>query len=116
MKKVAVSRESPEANPRLAKYIITQYGGRWGIGRILALPEPALPYAHRNSGHFKRYRNGRTGSPEIVGTLVYKLTKDASIEEIKESDFGAYYADHDRPSTLLVPPVCLYCGLPSIQG
>ena len=30
----------------------------------------------------------------MVGTIVNQLTKDASIEEIKEAGLDAYYTDH----------------------
>lgn len=33
---------------------------------------------------------------EIVGTIVHKLTKDASVEELKAAGLGGHYADHDR--------------------
>lgn len=33
---------------------------------------------------------------EIVGTIVYKLTKDATIEQMKAAGFAGHYADHDR--------------------
>ena len=31
---------------------------------------------------------------EMVGSIVYQLTKDLSLEEIKKSGFDAYYVDH----------------------
>jgi len=39
---------------------------------------------------------------EMVGSMVYQLIKDATIEEIKKEGFAPYFADHDRavfPST-----------------
>lgn len=30
----------------------------------------------------------------MVGTIVHQLTKDATIDEIKEAGLGAYYTDH----------------------
>jgi spore coat protein JC len=33
---------------------------------------------------------------EIVASLVYNLTKDASIEQIKAAGMDGYYADHDK--------------------
>ncbi|PKL78205.1 MAG: rubrerythrin family protein [Ignavibacteriae bacterium HGW-Ignavibacteriae-4] len=33
---------------------------------------------------------------EIVGTIVHKLTKDATIEELKAAGLGGQYAEHDR--------------------
>ena len=31
---------------------------------------------------------------EMVGSIVYQLTKNASIEEIEAAGLGAYYTDH----------------------
>ncbi|MDD4049004.1 MAG: manganese catalase family protein, partial [Clostridia bacterium] len=33
---------------------------------------------------------------EIVGTLVYKLTRNASVDELKKAGFGGHYAEHER--------------------
>ena len=33
---------------------------------------------------------------EIIGTLVYKLTKDATIDEIKGTPFEAHYVNHGK--------------------
>lgn len=38
---------------------------------------------------------------EIISAIIYQLTKDASMEEIKKSGFDAYYVDH----TLGIYPV-----------
>lgn len=34
------------------------------------------------------------GHLEIIGTIIYQLTKDLSMEEIKASGFDKYYVDH----------------------
>ena len=83
-------------NPKLAKFIISQYGG----------PDGEL-------GASLRYLSQRFGMPdqkakailndigteelahlEMVGTIVHQLTKDASIEEIEKAGLGPYYTDH----------------------
>ena len=83
-------------NPRLAKVIISQYGG----------PDGEL-------GASLRYLSQRFGMPdqkskailndigteelahlEMVGTIVHQLVKGASIEEIKDAGLEAYYTDH----------------------
>ncbi|MDR9858013.1 manganese catalase family protein, partial [Paenibacillus sp. VCA1] len=33
---------------------------------------------------------------EMIATMVYKLTKDASVEELKAAGLGAHYAAHDK--------------------
>ena len=83
-------------NPRLAKVIVSQYGG----------PDGEL-------GASLRYLSQRFGMPdekskailndvgteelahlEMVGTLVHQLTRNSSMEEIKAAGLDAYYTDH----------------------
>lgn len=97
-KKLEIPVRVSGPNPKLAKYIIAQYGG----------PEGELSAS-------LRYLNMRYGMPtsrakgvltdigteelahmEIVATLVYKLLKGAPIEAIKAADMGGFYAEHDK--------------------
>ena len=83
-------------NPKLAKVIVSQYGG----------PDGEL-------GASLRYLSQRFGMPdekskailndvgteelahlEMVGTLVHQLTRNSSMEEIKAAGLDAYYTDH----------------------
>ncbi len=84
------------SNPKLAKFIISQYGGPDGeIGASL------------------RYLSQRFGMPdqkakailndigteelahlEMVGTIVHQLTDGVSAEEMEKMGLGAYYTDH----------------------
>ena len=83
-------------NPKLAKVIISQYGG----------PDGEL-------GASLRYLSQRFGMPdqvskailndigteelahlEMVGTLVHQLTEGSSIEEIEKAGLAPYYTDH----------------------
>jgi spore coat protein JC len=32
----------------------------------------------------------------MIATMVYKLTKDATAEQLEEAGLGAYYANHDK--------------------
>ncbi|HEX2954792.1 MAG TPA: manganese catalase family protein [Bacillota bacterium] len=93
-----------DTNPRLAKYVITQYGGPDGelaaslryLSQRFHMPTP------ETIGILNDIGTEEMAHLEIVGTLVYKLTKDATIDEIKAADTGTYYADHDKavyPST-----------------
>lgn len=91
-------------NPKMAKYIITQYGGPDGelaaslryLSQRYHMPIPEAKAMLNDIGteelaHF-----------EMIGSMVYQLMKDAPIEQIKKDDAGTYYADHDRavyPST-----------------
>lgn len=83
-------------NPKLAKFIISQYGG----------PDGEL-------GASLRYLSQRFGMPdqkakailndigteelahlEMVGTIVHQLTDGMSAEEMEKAGLGAYYTDH----------------------
>ena len=83
-------------NPALAKVIISQLGG----------PDGEL-------GAALRYLNQRYSAPcrevqailndigteelahiEMIGTIIYQLTRDLSIKEIKDSGFDTYFVDH----------------------
>ena len=83
-------------NPRLAKFIISQYGG----------PDGEL-------GASLRYLSQRFGMPdqkakailndigteelahlEMVGTIVHQLTDGCTAEELEKAGLGAYYTDH----------------------
>ncbi|MDQ0337783.1 spore coat protein JC [Caldalkalibacillus uzonensis] len=87
-----------KSNVHLAKYLITQYGG----------PDGELSAA-------LRYLNQRYSMPnkraqalltdigteemahlEVIATLVHKLVKDATPQQMKEAGLGAHYADHEK--------------------
>lgn len=85
-------------NPKMAKYIITQYGGPDGelaaslryLSQRYHMPIPEAKGILNDIGteelaHF-----------EMVGSMVHQLMKDAPISEIKKADAGGYFADHDR--------------------
>lgn len=97
-KKLQYPAKVGKTDVRMAKYLITQYGG----------PDGELSAA-------LRYLNQRYSMPtaeskaicndigteelahlEIIATLVHKLVKDAPLEELKRVDLGSHYADHDR--------------------
>ena len=83
-------------NPRLAKMIITQYGGPHGeIGASLrylsqryAMPYPELKAILTDIG------TEELGHLEMVGTIVYQLTRGLTPEQIKEAGFEDYFVDH----------------------
>ncbi|GEA15829.1 hypothetical protein E308F_20730 [Moorella sp. E308F] len=85
-------------NPRLAKVIITQYGGPDGelaaslryLTQRYTMPLPQAKAVLTDIG------TEELAHMEIVATLVYNLIKDAPLEEIKRAGLDGYYADHDR--------------------
>ena len=83
-------------DPRMAAAIISQYGGP--DGELAA----SLRYlSQRFSMPYKEVKGLLTdigveelGHLEMVGAMVYQLTRNLSREEIKAAGFDAYFADH----------------------
>ena len=83
-------------NPKLAKFIISQYGGPDGelaaslryLSQRFGMPDEKAKAILNDVG------TEELAHLEMVGTIVHQLTKDASIEEIKACGLGPYYTDH----------------------
>ena len=84
------------SNPMLAKWIISQYGGPDGeIGASLRYLSQrfAMP-DQKAKGTLNDIGTEELAHMEMVGTLVFQLTKNLSIEEIEKAGLQAYYTDH----------------------
>ena len=85
-----------QTNPKLAKIIISQYGGPDGelgaslryLSQRFSMPVPELKATLTDIGVEE------LGHLEMIGAIVYQLTKGLSEEEIKEAGFDAYFVDH----------------------
>ena len=83
-------------NPALAKLIMAQYGGPNGeIGASLrylsqrySMPYPELKAILTDVG------TEELGHLEMVGAIVYQLTRNLTVDEIKKSGYDAYFIDH----------------------
>lgn len=83
-------------NAELAKMIITQYGGPDGelgaslryLSQRYSMPYPELKAILTDIG------TEELAHLEMIGSIVYQLTKDLTLEQIKEAGFDAYYVDH----------------------
>lgn len=83
-------------NPQAAKIIITQYGGPDGeLGASLRYLSQrfAMPW-NELQGLLTDIGTEELGHLEMIGTLVYQLTRNLSIDEIKKAGFDAYFVDH----------------------
>ena len=83
-------------NPAMAKVIITQFGGPDGeLGA--ATRYLSQRYTAPNSqvkGILNDIGTEELGHIEMVCAIVYQLTRNLSIKEIKESGFDTYFVDH----------------------
>ena len=83
-------------DPKLAKVIISQYGGPDGelaaslryLSQRFGMPDQKAKAILNDIG------TEELAHLEMVGTIVHQLTKDASIEEIEKAGLGPYYTDH----------------------
>ncbi len=85
-----------ETNAKLAQAIISQYGGpdgELGASMRYLSQRYAMPYKEVMAT-LTDIGTEELGHLEIVGTIVYQLTKNLSMEEIKASGFDKYYVDH----------------------
>lgn len=85
-------------NPRLAKDIITQYGGPDGelAASLRYLTQRYTMPISQAKGVLTDIGTEELAHMEIVASLVFNLTKDATVEQIKAAGLDDYYADHDK--------------------
>lgn len=83
-------------NPKLAMAIISQLGGPDGelaasqryLSQRYTMPYPKI------AGLLTDIGTEELAHLEIVSAIVYQLTRNISIDEIKKSNFDPYYVDH----------------------
>ena len=83
-------------NPKLAKAIITQLGGPDGeLGASLRYLNQrfSMPY-DEVIGILTDVGTEELGHVEMIGAIVYQLTRNLTVDEIKKSGFDAYFVDH----------------------
>ena len=84
------------ANPRLAKFIISQFGGPDGelaaslryLSQRFGMPDQKSKAILNDIG------TEELGHLEMVGSIVHQLTDGVSVEELEAAGLGAYYTDH----------------------
>lgn len=95
-KKLAFPVKIKNPDPRMAKVIISQYGGPNGelgaslryLSQRFSMPTEITKSILNDIG------TEELGHLEMVGTIVHQLTRNLSEEEIKNSGFADYYVDH----------------------
>lgn len=83
-------------NPKLAKLIITQYGGPDGeLGASLRYLSQrfSMPY-NELKGLLTDIGTEELAHLEMIGAIVYQLTRNLTENEIVESGFDTYFVDH----------------------
>ena len=83
-------------NPKLAAAIISQYGGPDGelgaslryLSQRYSMPYPEL------KGLLTDIGTEELGHLEMVGTIVHQLTRNLTMDQIREAGFDTYFVDH----------------------
>lgn len=85
-----------QTNPKLAQFIISQYGGpdgEAGAAMRYLSQRYVMPYKEVK-GTLTDIGTEELGHWEIIAAIVHQLTKNLTPAEIEESGFGPYYIDH----------------------
>lgn len=85
-----------EPNAKIAKYIMSQYGGPDGeIGASLRYLSQryTMPYGEQKAV-LTDIGTEELAHMEIVAAIVHQLTRNLSAEELEEQGFAPYYIDH----------------------
>ena len=83
-------------NPKYAQIIISQFGGPDGelaaslryLSQRFSMPYPEL------KGLLTDIGTEELAHLEMIGAIVYQLTRNLTIDEIKKSGFDTYFVDH----------------------
>lgn len=86
-----------QCNPRLAKFLIEQYGGADGeLAAALRYLNQRYTIPDKVVAVLNDIGTEEFAHLEMIATMVYKLTKDATAEQMKEAGLGDHYADHGK--------------------
>lgn len=83
-------------NPKMAQVIMSQFGGPDGelAASMRYLSQRYTAPNKEVQGILTDIGTEELAHMEIVSAIIYQLTKDASMEEIKRCGFDQYYVDH----------------------
>ena len=83
---------------KMAKYLVTQYGGANGeLGAALRyLNQRFTMPDDRGKALLTDIGTEELGHVEMLETMIYQLMKDATLEELKEAGLDSHYAEHAK--------------------
>ncbi|MCR8634618.1 manganese catalase family protein [Paenibacillus radicis (ex Xue et al. 2023)] len=86
-----------KCDPRMAKLLMEQYGGADGeLAAALRYMNQRYSIPNKVVGLLTDISTEEFAHLEMIATMVYKLTKDATMEQLKAAGMDDYYAAHDR--------------------
>ena len=85
-----------KCDPRMAKFLIEQYGGSDGeLAAALRYLNQRYTIPDKVIGLLTDIGTEEFAHLEMIATMVYKLTKDATAEQMEAAGLGAHYANHN---------------------
>ncbi|MEI2472750.1 spore coat protein CotJC, partial [Peribacillus frigoritolerans] len=85
-----------DCNPRLAKYLIEQYGGADGeLAAALRYLNQRYTIPEKVIGLLTDIGTEEFAHLEMIATMIYKLTKDATPQQMAAAGLGDHYVNHD---------------------
>lgn len=94
-KKLMYPVKVSECNPRLAKYLIEQYGGADGeLAAALRYMNQRYTIPDKVIGLLTDISMEEFSHLEMIATMIYKLTKDATPDQIREAGLEDHYVNH----------------------
>lgn len=86
-----------KCDPRMAKFLLEQYGGADGeLAAALRYLNQRYSIPDKVIGLLTDIGTEEFAHLEMIATMVYKLTKDASPQQMEEAGLGAHFANHDH--------------------
>ena len=96
MKKLQYPVKVSTCNPALAKLLVEQYGGADGeLAAALRYLNQRYTIPDKVVGLLTDIGTEEFAHLEMIATMIYKLTKDATPEQMKAAGLDAQYANHD---------------------
>ncbi|WP_127531171.1 manganese catalase family protein [Paenibacillus kobensis] len=86
-----------KCDPMMAKFLLEQYGGADGeLAAALRYLNQRYSIPDKVIGLLTDIGTEEFAHLEMIATMVYKLTKDASVDQMKAAGLGSNYAQHDN--------------------
>ncbi|TFE00543.1 manganese catalase family protein [Jeotgalibacillus salarius] len=83
-------------NPTLAKYLMEQYGGADGeLAAALRYLNQRYTIPDKVIGLLTDIGTEEFAHLEMIATMIYKLTKDATPDQLREAGLAEHYVSHD---------------------
>ena len=94
-KKLQYPVEVRDTNPTLAKYLMEQYGGADGeLAAALRYMNQRYTVPDKVIGLLTDISTEEFSHLEMIATMIYKLTKDATPDKLKTAGLGAYFVSN----------------------